>query len=194
MSIIEESRKFAVTKYGPDPMTGYPHAMRVIEHVKWLSRLHSGNEELLEISAIFHDIAFDGKNIATHSVESANICDTFLRDQNYPAVKRNRIAKIIKRHTIRDWTIEGKPESSEDKILFDAEALERITMHGFLRFVTMSFRLPYNSTKEVINAAERFIDENYQAMFFDESKIKAQENYLLVKNAISHIKDELDIQ
>ncbi len=38
------------------------------------------------------------------------------------------------------------------------------------------------------------MDENYNAMFFDESKNKAQENYLLVKNAIARIKEELDIR
>ena len=90
--------------------------------------------------------------------------------------------------------MEGKPQTTEEKILFDSETLERLTMHGFLRFITMSFRLPYNSTKEVIIASENFIDENYSAMFFDNSKRKAQESYLMVKSAIAQIKEELGIQ
>ncbi len=194
MSIIEEAKRYAVVKYGPDPMTGYPHVMRVLEHVKWLSKSHGGDEELLEISAIFHDIAFDEKNIATHSVESANVCDTFLRNNDYRNDKRNKVSKIIKRHTIRDWTMEGSPVSVEEKILFDAEALERLTMHGFLRFITVSFRLPYNDTKDVIRGAEKFMDENYGAMFFDDAKRKAKKSYVLVKSAISQMKDEMSIR
>lgn len=194
MKIIEEAKKYAVIKYGPDDVTGYPHVIRVIDHAKWLAKRHSANQELLELSAIFHDIAFNGKNTATHTKESADICDTFLRDKNYSTDKRNRINKIIRRHTLRDWTMEGKPESTEEKILFDAETLERLTMHGFVRFITTASHLPYNNTKQIIKAAEKFIDENYNAMFFDDSKDKAKEPYLLVKNTIAHIKDELEIQ
>ncbi|RLG14112.1 MAG: hypothetical protein DRN71_03585, partial [Candidatus Nanohalarchaeota archaeon] len=75
--MIEEAKKYAVLKYGPDRITGYPHVMRIIDHVKNLTKTHDADEELLEIAAIFHDIAFDGKNTATHAKESADICDTF---------------------------------------------------------------------------------------------------------------------
>ena len=194
MPLLDEAKKFAVVKYGPDQLTGYPHAMRVSVNAKDLAKLHGADAEIVELAAIFHDISLDGRNIATHAVESANICDTFLRDNRCPAEKRERIIAIIRKHTIRDWTMQGAPATTEEKILFDAEALERITMHGLMRFITMAFRLPYNSTKEVIKATEKFMDENYNSMFFDESKNKAQENYLLVKNAIARIKEELDIR
>jgi len=194
MTLIEEAKKQAVLKYGPDPMTGYPHVIRITAHIKNLAKTHDADEELLEIAAIFHDIAFDGKNTATHAKESADICDTFLRDNNYPNDKRNRINLIIRRHTLRDWTMEGKPATTEEKILFDAETLERLTLHGFLRFITTSSHLPYNDTKQIIKAAEKFTDENYSAIFFDDTKNKANKSYLTVKNMIAQLKQELNIQ
>ena len=194
MTLIEEAKKYAVLKYGPDPMTGYPHVIRITDHVKNLAKAHNADEELLEIAAIFHDIAFDGKNTATHAKESADICDTFLRDNNYPNDKRNKINLIIRRHTLRDWTMEGKPTTTEEKILFDAETLERLTLHGFLRFVTTSSRLPYNDTKQIIKSAEKFTDENYSAIFFDDTKNKANKPYLTVKTMIAQLKRELNIQ
>ena len=89
--------------------------------------------------------------------------------------------------------MEGKPATTEEKILFDAETLERLTLHGFLRFITTSFHLPYNDTKQVIKAAEKFTDENYSAIFFEDTKNKVQKSYLTVKNTIAQLKQELDI-
>ncbi len=194
MSLLEDAKKFAVDKMGPDRLSGYPHAERVLKNSRILRKLQGGDIELIELSAIMHDISFNGKNIATHATESANIADTFLEEHGVDFKRRQKVKKIIERHTVRDWTMNGAPETVEEKIVFDAEAIERISMHGFLMFITTSHNLPYSNTGQVVRALEKFVDENYKSIFFENTKHHVQKSYFLFKTVIEEIRDGANLK
>ncbi|MCK4555442.1 MAG: hypothetical protein KAT83_02450, partial [Candidatus Aenigmarchaeota archaeon] len=134
------------------------------------------------------------KNIATHATESANIAETFLEEHGVEFKRRQKVKKIIERHTVRDWTMNGEPETVEEKIIFDAEAIERISMHGFLTFITTSHNLPYSNTGQVVRAIEKFVDENYKPIFFEDTKQQVQKNYFLFKTMIEEIRDGINMK
>ena len=194
MTLVEGAKKFVVNKMGPDRLSGYPHAERVLKSALSLQRIHGGDHELIELAVIMHDVAFDGKNIATHATESANIADTFLEENGVDFKQRQKIKKIIERHTVRDWTMNGAPETIEEKIVFDAEAIERISMHGFLMFITTSHNLPYANTGQVVRALEKFVDENYKSIFFEDTRHHVQKGYFLLKTVIEEIRDGANIK
>ncbi|MCK5334256.1 MAG: HD domain-containing protein [Candidatus Aenigmarchaeota archaeon] len=194
MSLIEDAKKFAVDKMGPDRLSGYPHAERVLKNARILQKLQGGDLELIEIAAIMHDVSFNGKNIATHATESANIAETFLEEHGVDFKRRQNVKKIIERHTVRDWTMKGEPETVEEKILFDAETIERVSMHGFLMFITTSHNLPYSNTGQVVRALEKFVNENYKSIFFEETKQRVQRSYFLLKTVIEEIRDGANLK
>ncbi len=194
MALIDEAKKLVSNRMGPDRLSGYPHAERVLKSARILQKVHGGDLELIEIAAIMHDVAFDGKNIATHATESANIAETFLEEHRVEFKRRQKVKKIIERHTVRDWTMNGEPETVEEKIIFDAEAIERISMHGFLTFITTSHNLPYSNTGQVVRAIEKFVDENYKSIFFEDTKQQVQKNYFLFKTMIEEIRDGINLK
>lgn len=189
MALINEAKRFSANRMGPDRLAGYPHAERVMKNALALQKVHGGDRDLIEVAAILHDVAFDGKNLATHATESANAADTFLRDQGMDFAKRQAMKRIIGRHTMRDWTMNGAPQTLEEKILFDAETVERLSMHGLLKFVFTAQKIPYASTEQVIRSIEKFIDENYRAVFFEETRQKVEKGYLLFKTVLEEAKE-----
>ena len=58
-----------------------------------------------------------------------------------------------------------------------------------MRFITIS----YNDKKQIIKAAEKFTDENYSAIFFEDTKNIANKLHPTVKSTMAQLKHELNI-
>ena len=192
-SAIENTQMFVSKKRGQDPLFGYLHAERIRRNAFDLASKLGGNTQIVQIAALLDDVSFDINNVDTHAVESANEAKKFLESElKFPAVKVNAILNIIRKHEIRSWADDFKPETLEEKIVFDAEAMERLSSLGFTKFILIAGHLGFNS-RELINLLESFVDDNYAAVFFDETRKKIEWDYRLVVQMLKKIKAECEI-
>ncbi|MBW6451286.1 MAG: HD domain-containing protein [DPANN group archaeon] len=189
---IENTQIFVSKKMGQDPLFGYLHAERVRMNALKLAETLGGNKQIVQIAALFDDISFNKNNVETHAIESANIAKTFLEHElKFPTVKINAILNIIKKHERRVWSEDFKPETLEEKIVFDAEVMERVSALGFVKFIHTAGTLNFNS-RELINLLNDFIENNYSAIFFDETKKHLEWDYRLVGTMLKNIKTECE--
>ncbi len=94
------------------------HTLDVVKTSQEIARSYCLNFvdlEILLIASWFHDIGIL-KQYDNHEVKSARICSEFLKRQNYPVKRINKIAQII-----RSTKIPQKPRNLLEKILCDAD-------------------------------------------------------------------------
>ncbi len=187
--ILETTKQFVLEKRGDDPLTGLLHAERVRMNALYIAEEVGGRKNLLELAALLHDVAFDGTNTPTHAGESAEMAKNFLRSIGYPPEEIALISRMIHLHDHRSWTKDFQPETLEEKILFDAEAIERLSCIGFLKYVLIASRMKY-SPREIVNTYKSFASEVYKNMFFDISRRKAEYDRAIVEKMVKRITEE----
>ena len=179
---MDELHRIVKARMGHDVLFGYPHAIRVLQNAEFLAELKGANKTLVRIAALLHDIAFDGKNVVTHAEESAVKANEILKRMNVSADRREAVARMIRRHDFRVWKREGMPETLEEKIISDAENIERCGPQGMVKFLITASRLPtYNDSADMLYSASKHVNKAFGSFFFKESKAKAREGYELTR-------------
>ena len=122
--IIKRSNDFeSQTKGTKDEYNIYKeHIQHVYKYVCLLSKDKNVDHEVLELSALLHDIAMTDKSLdrSRHNEYGSEIAEKLLRENNYPGDKVQLVKKCILNHSSKRAeyrTIE------EERILVDADGL-----------------------------------------------------------------------
>ncbi len=186
--MIEDLRKKVKAMMGNDPVFGYPHVERVVQNAKLLADMIGGNEFIVECAALLHDIGYDGKNMPTHAEEGAIKAGDILRELGFTADVRERIMKCVLRHDYNVWVRTGKPATIEEKIISDAENLERCSPQGIIKFVIYASRTPsYKDAGDILRAASNYVFKAFNSLFFEESRKLALKNRERCKEFLEEI-------
>lgn len=187
---VERTQMFVSKKMGTDSLFGYPHAERVRLNAVDLASTLGGNMQIIQIACLLNDCALTANNITTHAIESSNVAKSFMEtDLKFPTVKVNAVVNIIKKHEMRSWAGDFKPETLEERIVFDAEVMERLSSLGFLRFVLSAAHLGFKSN-ELVNLLSSYVKDNYSNIFFEETKNKIELDYQLLSEMLKRIRAE----
>ena len=185
---MEELHRIVRARMGHDVLFGYPHALRVVDNAVFLAERKGANKVLVRMAALLHDIAFDGKNIVSHAEESAIKAMDVLKQLDVSADKRQAISSMIRKHDFRVWEKEGMPSTLEEKIISDAENMERSSPQGLIKFIVLASRMPaYRDSSDILHSASRFINKAYGSLFFEESKEQAKKGFELAKRFMEEL-------
>ncbi len=185
---MEELHRIVKARLGHDALFGYPHALRVMELAEEIAESVGANKTIVRVAALLHDVAFDGKNVMTHAEESAVAAERILKDLSVSADRRAAICSAIKKHDFRVWAQEGMPESLEERVVSDAENVERCSPHGLIKFIITASRLPtYRDSADILRNASKFISRAYGSLFFERSKELAKESHELAKKFLEEV-------
>ena len=120
--LIENARvnACAILQKFPETMLYHnqSHTMDVVQAVETISRNINLEDEELEMATIaawFHDTGFL-KSIDNHEEESVSIATTFLRQNNYPKEKTEKVAECI-----RATHLKSNPDTAAARVLIDAD-------------------------------------------------------------------------
>jgi len=179
---MEELHRIVKARMGHDVLFGYPHVLRVMQNAVFLAEQKGANKSLVKTAALLHDIAFDGKNVVTHAQESSISASEILKQMDVSADRRKAVSDMIRKHDFRVWEKEGMPSTLEEKIMSDAENMERCSPQGMIKFVILASRMPtYRDSSDILLSASKFINKAYGSLFFEESKEKAKQGYEAAK-------------
>jgi HD superfamily phosphodiesterase len=171
--IIDKAIEFVLLKRGEDVFFGFLHADKVRMNALYLAEIYGANPHLVQLAGLLHDVAFDSKNYSTHAIDSANEAKMFLKSINYPEKEANMIFNAIKKHDSRYWDGDFVPDSLLEKILSDAENIERLSPFGIMKYVVVCKSQGF-SNKEIIKSTINYFNFNKAKMFFDEAKTKVE--------------------
>ncbi|MBC2580778.1 HD domain-containing protein [Clostridium sp. DJ247] len=102
----------------------FQHILRVYNWTHRLNEFEKGDEQVVSIAAIFHDVGKRNDNSIPHADLSAEICSKYLESINYDKNQSKRIIQAIKKHSSKKECIEKL--SLEDRILIDADLLDEV--------------------------------------------------------------------
>ena len=131
--IIRRSNEFEEeTKGTKDEYNIYKEHIRyVYKYVIILSENKNVDREVLELSALLHDIAMTDKNLdrARHNEYGSRIAEQLLRQEEYPEDKIHFVKKCILNHSSKRLEFRT---SEEEQILVDADGLSHFDSIGSL--------------------------------------------------------------
>lgn len=122
--VIKRSKEFEEkTKGTKDEYNLYEeHVKYVHKYVVYLSKDKDVDKEVLELSALLHDIAMTDINLERekHNEDGAVIADAILTQLNYPEDKRELVKKCILNHSNKR---KDYRTTEEEQILVNADGL-----------------------------------------------------------------------
>ena len=119
---------------------------------------------ILICGALFHDLGRVATETGTmHGVRGAAFAEQFLKASSIDKERGKKIVRIVTRHTP---TSHMPPESTEEKIVYDADTLDRFGWIGILRGIMGKS----GSIEGIIENVIAKRSEDYNLLIFKESK------------------------
>lgn len=189
--IIEETKKYSKQMSIKDLHHGFEHAQRVRNYALLLTKNQKADKKVIEIASYLHDIGRGHEKEEYHTQTSANLAKTFLKTQNLPPEKIQKIIHCIETHS-RKKIHRKSPQTIEAKILYDADGLEMIGAVGLLR-TALSAQVQNKDWKHVLEKAKwrlRIKDD----FLTQKAKNIAKQRQNLLKDFIKQLTLELKTQ
>ncbi len=190
--IIDEAISY-VKKFFENEFSGHDfyHTLRVYNLAKYIADIEECDKELVCLGALLHDV--DDYKLVGEQAEPFVNAKSFLRDENYP---EDRAEKIC--HIISQVSFKGKdtvtPDTIEGKIVQDADRLDAIGAIGIGR--TFAYGGNHNTPmhdpnieyKEDMSADEYYKNAGTTINHFYEKLLKLKDlmNTETAKNMAKH--------
>ena len=136
----------------------FDHTLRVYSNAMRLAELCGGDTKIIAVAALLHDIGraeeSRTKGAVCHAEIGADMAADFLKKMHFDDDFIDRVVHCIRRHRFRRGEM---PESTEAKILFDADKLDSIGAVGLGRaflFAGNSGARLHNSRRKALAASE----------------------------------------
>ncbi len=133
--IIEGIRQEARSHFrGAGPSHGWDHTERVLRLALHIGRVEGGDLTIIELAALLHDIGrkIEDESLGEicHAEEGARIAREILERHGIEKDIARSVIHCIEHHRFRG---EGRPDTLEAKIIFDADKLDSIGAVGIGR-------------------------------------------------------------
>jgi len=179
--IINRSNKFEEqTKGTKDEYNIYrEHIQYVYKYVCLLSKGKDLDHEVLELSALLHDIAMTDKSLdrSKHNEYGALIAEQLLRDNNYPEDKIEFVKKCILNHSSKRAEYRT---TEEEKILVNADGLSHFDSINNL--YSLAHNVMELSDEDTIKFIQDKLTRDYDEIS-DELKYLIQDKYNMIMKA-----------
>ncbi len=148
MDIIKTSKEFAKTEYAKnDEKHQWSHVENVMYIALKLVKFYpTADLEILKLAVIFHDI--DYRKYETHVEESIKLAEKFLKKNNYPDDKINKVLQVMISHSGPHISKLGKTKLIEGKIIYDSDKFQLIKTRDDYREYFDRFYL--NETRDLL--------------------------------------------
>jgi uncharacterized protein len=133
VELIEQIETFVRQKHRHDDGHDYSHVLAVTNYAIQIGRAipEEVNPFLLIIGALFHDLGRTTTHTGIlHGIRGATLVREYLAATWISPSDQNVILRMVARHTP---TTMIPPETTMEKIVYDADALDRLGLMGMLR-------------------------------------------------------------
>jgi uncharacterized protein len=157
------------------------HIQYVYKYVILLSKDKEVDHEVLELSALLHDISMTDKNLdrSKHNEFSSKIAEKLLRDNHYPEDKINLVTKCILNHSNKRLSFRTTPE---EWILVNADCLSHFDSISSLYY--LAHKVIGLNDEESLKYVQDKLTKDYNEIT-DDVKYLVTEKYNKIMNANS---------
>ena len=162
--------------------SGYEHSYRIYHLAREIGEDTGYDDEILHAACFLHDV----ENAGGHPGHSADKARAILVETGFPSGKIQAVYNAVLNHKPG-----GKPDSTEAKLLHDANLLDTIGAIGFARLSIGSFFwYHYRTMAEVLELLKKWL-EHAETLYFENSKKIAVKKKEFLKAAIKQFSKEL---
>jgi len=164
--IIQQIESFIRDKHRHEAGHDYSHVLAVADYAIQIAQAIPEEVDpfVVTCGALFHDIGRVGTHTGVlHGLRGATIAREYLEAIGVSPDIRDKITRIVARHTP---TTRQPPETVEEKIVYDADGLDRLGLMGLLRGL-MGKR---GSTQDILQDRMRKRLSDYKKLHFEASR------------------------
>ena len=189
VAIIHKIELFIRDKHDKLQGHDYSHVLAVTNYsIEIAQRIPEPVDPFVLIcGALFHDIGrvgtFTGR---LHGLRGATITEEYLRAIGIGREIREQIVRIVVRHTETSML---PPETVAEKVVFDADDLDRLGLMGMLR--GMMVGSADRSMEDIIENRLEKRKKDYQRLHFQASRELGRKSYEETLQLIDFIRDSL---
>jgi len=173
VELIEKIEDFVREKHATCEGHDYSHVLQVARNaIKIAGRVpHPVDPFILICGALFHDLGRVGQPSGIlHGLRGAALVDQFLKATPIDKETGKKIVRIVTRHTP---TSHIPPQTVEEKIVYDADTLDRFGLIGLLRGIIGK----RGSLEDIFEGVIVKRSRDYNKLIFEESKEIGCEDY-----------------
>lgn len=166
IKMIKKIENFVREKHARCEGHDYSHVLQVTKNAIEISQRISEEVDpfVLICGALFHDLGrVDQTSGVLHGLRGAALVEQFLKATWVDKNTGKRIVRIVARHSP---TSHIPPQSIEEKIVYDADTLDRFGWIGLLRGILGK----RGSLEEIIEGVMAKRSQDYDKLLFEESK------------------------
>ncbi|MBC7190599.1 HD domain-containing protein [Candidatus Aerophobetes bacterium] len=186
--LIEKIEEFIREKHARCEGHDYSHVLQVTKNAIKIAKKvpYPVDPFILICGALFHDLGrVDQISGILHGLRGASLVDQFLKAIEIDKETGKKIVRIVARHTP---TSHLPPETIEEKIVYDADTLDRFGLIGLLRGIIGK----KGSLEEIFENVIVKRSQDYNKLIFEESKQIGREIYEETLSFIQKLKRDLD--
>lgn len=189
-AFIQKAEQFIRDKHNRLQGHDYSHVLAVTRYSIEIANHISEPVDpfILICGALFHDIGRVGTITGRlHGLRGATIANEFLKATNISYVIREQILRIVVRHTETSML---SPETVAEKVVYDADDLDRLGLMGMLRGMMAGHA--ERSMQEIIENRLEKRKKDYERLHFQASREIGGKLYEETLKLIEFIQDSLD--
>ncbi|UCB44821.1 MAG: HD domain-containing protein [Spirochaetota bacterium] len=189
VAIIHEIEKYVRDKHDTLQGHDYSHVLAVANYaIEIAHKIKEPVDPFIMIcGALFHDIGRVGTQTGRlHGLRGAAIAGEYLRAIDIDEETREQIVRIVVRHTETSML---PPETVAEKVVFDADDLDRLGLMGMLR--GMMVGAASRSMEDIIENRLQKRKKDYDRLHFQASRDLGKKLYDETLQLIDFIKNSL---
>lgn len=163
----------------------FEHAKRVMKIAAFLAVKEKADTELVHVGAVLHDIGWSLGQ--PHNETGAKLAEEILNQVDYPRDRSARVVKIILRHP---FELRDKLETSEEKIVWDADKIDLLGAVGIARGFHWCGKKSFD---DAVRLAFEVFSPIYGMLNTPTAKKVARERNKLTKSFLSALQYELSL-
>jgi uncharacterized protein len=164
--------------------SGFDHSFRVYHLTRKIGEGLEYDDEVLHAACFLHDVEMS----VGHPKSSAEKAEAILHETGFTADKILQVIDAILNHMP-----EGNPQSTEAKLLWDANLLDSLGAIGFARLAVGAFIwYHYKNMQEILTYVKRELSFT-ERLHFEKSRQIAGEKIAFTKAAVVQFERELQL-
>lgn len=185
MSVIKLAEDFVKQKLANEVIE---HTLRVRNYaVKLAEEENAEDKELVELAALLHDVGYI-KGYKDHDRSGAPIAREFLNKQSYDLTKAGKVINCILKHGPK-----SNPGTAEEKILWDADCLDRLGALGIMRIGPKFVKHDVCTAEELPTKLKMMLEIHAAKLHTETAKKFAQQFVALQKKFFNELDQQLNI-
>ncbi|MDQ4075945.1 MAG: HD domain-containing protein [Chloroflexota bacterium] len=188
VELIEQVEEFIREKHKADTGHDYSHVLAVTSYAIQIARSirEEVNPFILIVGALFHDLGRTTTHTGIlHGIRGATFVEEWLNSTWVSPSDRETILRIVARHTP---TTMIPPETIEERIVYDADALDRLGLNGMLRGIMGK----QGSTEAILEDRMRKRLGDFGKLHFEASREIGQSKHHETLQVVGRFREMLD--